>query len=141
MFILTFLSNWVLLWLIFYPLNMVRFLPLIFSPGIFSIWVLFRLFFILSSASLAFFYLSFWLWLNLRQGFWLPQVRSSSHDLIIGYWIDIVWVKYFFEILKKVRLHVRSSVWEKENIPLIFQFLLDEFSGWPLCWISESSLQ
>ena len=99
MFILTFLSDRVLLWLIFYPLNMVGFLPLFFSPGIFSIWVLFRLFFILSSASLAFFYISFWLWLNLRQGFWLPQVRSSSHDLIIGYWIDIVWVKYFFEIL------------------------------------------
>jgi hypothetical protein len=54
------LSDRVFLWLIFNPLNMIWFLPLIFSPGIFSIWMLFWLFFILSSDSLAFFNLSFW---------------------------------------------------------------------------------
>jgi hypothetical protein len=47
-------------------------LILTFSPSIFSVWMLYWLFFVLSSASFAFFYLSSRLWFNLRQRFRLP---------------------------------------------------------------------
>jgi hypothetical protein len=63
----TFLSSWVTFWCISYPLNFICNIILIFIPCIFSIWMLFTLSFILSSAFLFFALsnLSSRLWLNL----------------------------------------------------------------------------